>query len=216
MPQKRTIPRTCERCNCDFLARLQSVKDGKARFCSSECAVQSRRGRGGAVLLGDGTALIPLHAVGGMVRAHAVIDSADAEWAAQWRWSLGVDGYVVRTQHVTNGGRRGVKNFRLHRELVGLTNGDGFEVDHINRDRLDNRRSNLRVTTRRQNSQNMPSQAGTSSQHRGVTLEKRTGKWVAQVQTGGKGYNLGSFASEEEAAAVAREARLRMLPGAVD
>lgn len=216
MPQKRTIPRACEQCGRDFLARLQDCRDGKARFCSQSCATQARRGLGVAIVLEDGTAQLPLRAADGTVRAHAIVDAADAEWARQWRWSLGVHGYAVRTQHVSDGAKRGVKNVRLHRELLGLTNGDGFEVDHINRNRLDNRRANLRVTTRRQNSQNMPSQEGTSSRYRGVTLEKRSGKWVAQVQTGGRGYNLGSYASEEEAAAVARAARLRLLPGAID
>ena len=48
----------------------------------------------------------------------------------------------------------------LHREVLGLTPGDGLETDHRNGDRLDNRRSNLRVATRAQNAQNVPARSG--------------------------------------------------------
>lgn len=212
MPQKRTIPRACERCGADFLARLNDVKDRRARYCSPRCAISDRHRPGAVIITGNGTALIPLRAMDGSIRAYAIVDEADATWADQWRWCRDASGYAVRTTRI-DGRTRTVK---IHRELLGLSHGDPLEGDHINRNKLDNRRSNLRAASRRINGQNMPSQTGTTSRYRGVSLESRTGHWVAQVTTGGQGIRLGCFTTEEEAAEVARSARRRLLAGAVD
>jgi len=53
------------------------------------------------------------------------------------------------------------RNVYLHRLILGLTAGE--EADHINRDGLDNRRSNLRVCSRLQNAHNQGAQWATSS-----------------------------------------------------
>jgi hypothetical protein len=171
-------------------------------FCSTRCA-NGRRAEP-IILDDDGViARIPLHARDGSVQ-YTLIDAADADWAAQWQWHLD-DGYVKR--------RKGI---RLHRELLGLMYGDGVEGDHINLDKLDNRRSNLRVTTRIQSAQNKPSYAGTSSQYRGVAWSKQHGRWKAYYQLGGKQTHLGYFADELEAAEVARAARLRFMTWATN
>lgn len=212
MPSKPTIPRTCQQCGVSFLAVPSEVRRRGARYCSRSCRNGPHPERGSVVIKGDGTALVPLRAKDGTITAHAIIDESDAIAVEQWRWSLGTDGYAVRSGHV-NGSPRGI---RLHRELLGLTHGDGVEGDHINRDKLDNRRLNLRVTTRRQNSQNRDSNQGSSSQFRGVYFATERGYWVAHVTVDTRTLYLGRFDSEEEAAEVARAARLRMLPYAVD
>lgn len=161
----------------------------------------------------DTTARIPLRARDGSIRAYALVDAADAEWANQWRWSLG-KGYALRIGCA--GGSR--QTILLHRELLGLSPGDGLEGDHINRDRLDCRRANLRVVPKKgqPNHQNVSSHRGATSRHRGVSWDKRNGKWFVKVWAGGKHHYLGLFADEEEAAQVARDARLRLMPYAVD
>ena len=76
---------------------------------------------------------------------------------------------------------------------------DGLEVDHRNRDPLDNRRANLRPATRRQNSANIRKPRGILSVYKGVTRDKR-GKWIAQCGPEGSGRYLGAFQSEADAA----------------
>ena len=66
------------------------------------------------------------------------------------------------------------------------------EVDHINRDKTDNRLINLRECTRTENALNRPST--------GVYQDKRTGRWIAQITISGKGKHLGSFSTKEKAA----------------
>ena len=158
----------------------------------------------------EDTVRIPLYARDGSVRAYALVDAADADWVNQWRWIL-FGKYATRTARVN--GRRLV--FRLHRELLGLAHGDPLTGDHINRDKLDNRRTNLRVIPKSGQSQNMPSIEG-SSRYRGVSWKAQHRKWVAYARINGKPKTLGVFDTEEEAAQVAREARRVHMPYAVD
>lgn len=177
-------------------------------YCSPSCKHPPYRPE----ISDDGlTARIPLMATGGQIRAYAVIDADDAEWAGQWRWYLD-NGYAARKEW----GRNGSQGFLLHRELFGLIPNDGLEVDHKDRNRLNDRRSNLRIVPKNSQPQNLPSFCGTSSQYRGVTWDKVREKWIAAVVVQGKRRFLGRFTDEAEAATVAQAARLEFLPYAVD
>jgi hypothetical protein len=80
--------------------------------------------------------------------------------------------------------------------LLGCTKGDGVYVDHINRDKLDDRRGNLRIVTPAESRQNTPAISG---RHRGVSWDAARGKWQAKAQLNGRMVQIGRFASEEEA-----------------
>jgi hypothetical protein len=79
-------------------------------------------------------------------------------------------------------------------------------VDHINSNILDNRRANLRIATRQQNSMNRSSVKNSTSQYIGVSYDKCKGKFVAKIQLDGKNRFLGIYENEEEAAKVRDEA----------
>lgn len=81
------------------------------------------------------------------------------------------------------------------------------EVDHINRDKSDNRWHNLRPASRRDNMGNVGRQSNNTSGHRGVTWYKRYAKWRASGKRDGLPVHLGYFNSLEEAAAVAQKWR---------
>jgi len=53
----------------------------------------------------------------------------------------------------------------LHREVLGLTKGDGLEADHKNLDKLNCQRSNLRILTRKKHAQNRPSHKNSTSKN---------------------------------------------------
>lgn len=72
------------------------------------------------------------------------------------------------------------------------------EIDHVNGDRLDNRKSNLRVCTRAQNEINKPITRLNTSGFKGVRKAKN--KWSAHIQKNFKKYYLGTFDTKEEAA----------------
>lgn len=94
----------------------------------------------------------------------ALIDAADYEWAMQWSWYYTTGGYAARGTKVS--GRH--QNLKLHRELLGLTDPKVL-VDHINRDKLDCRRVNLRIADRAGNARNQSKQSGKLSQFKGVS-----------------------------------------------
>lgn len=73
------------------------------------------------------------------------------------------------------------------------------EIDHINRIRSDNRFDNLRQATSTQNKHNTDDRITNTSGHRGVTWNKRSEKWQAQIAVAGKHYYLGMFDKIEDA-----------------
>jgi hypothetical protein len=73
------------------------------------------------------------------------------------------------------------------------------QIDHINRDRADNRISNLREVTNKQNMQNKSKPSNNTSGHPGVCWYKQNSKWVAKIMHNQKSIHLGCFTTIEEA-----------------
>lgn len=146
---------------------------------------------------------LPLRNKHGVVVGHALIDDDDFR-LARYRWCM-TKGYVVRGVKIP--GTRKNRLIRLHREVLGLVHGDGLEGDHENGNKLDNRRSNLRVVTHSQQLQNRVQFPG-RSQYRGVAWHNKTSKWRAYATTNGKQNHLGLFTDELDAAIAARDFRV--------
>lgn len=141
------------------------------------------------------------------VVGYTIVEERDG-WVASWRWRVDGRGYVLRKEGTDPHSRQ----IFLHREITGLKHGDKREVDHINGDKLDNRRENLRVVTRAQNGQNVASQRNASSSHRGVSFYKQTNCWVAFCGVNGQKVHLGYHKTELEAAKAASAFRAQHLP----
>jgi hypothetical protein len=148
------------------------------------------------------------------------VDYADRDYALRHSWFVASDGYAYRNlSHRTEG--RG--HVAMHRELLGLAKGDPQQGEHENRKKLDNRRSNLRVSTQGENLQNASKRrthngGGMSSRHRGVSLytaAPTANPWRARVQVNGD-VKAGYFATEEEAASAAARWRRELMPFATD
>jgi hypothetical protein len=120
---------------------------------------------------------------------YAYVDAADYEWLSQWAWGLH-NGYAGRYQ-------KGKLVF-MHREIMQPP--EGKIVDHQNRNKLDNTRTNLRVCTQQENMRNASKRNGTSSRFRGVSYSRRYGKWRARIWFEGKCTDLGLFTDEIKAA----------------
>ena len=80
------------------------------------------------------------------------------------------------------------------------------QLDHINRNRSDNRISNLRGVTNKQNLQNASKYSHNTSGHTGVCWHKQCSKWVAQIAHNRKHLSLGLFTNIEEAVAARKAA----------
>lgn len=93
----------------------------------------------------------------------------------------------------------------LHRLIVGASPNDGYVTDHINRNTLDNRKSNLRKVTRAENAQN---RVGVE----GVDWAEHAKKWRARIFKKGKEHHLGYFGSYVEARKARKEAEKCLFP----
>ncbi len=94
------------------------------------------------------------------------------------------------------------KNVLLHRHIRPAPK--GYEVDHFNGDKLDNRESNLNCVTRAVNQHRKPSRA--NKKYRGVRREHGCNRWRAQISINGNIINLGTFVNDYEAALAYNEA----------
>lgn len=122
-----------------------------------------------------------------------LIDAQDYEALSAHTWYVNSWGYAVRFERV-NGKKVCI---RMHRELMGLSMHDGKIVDHVNRNRIDNRRANLRICTVSQNGVN----SGPRSHNRlGVKgVQKHRNRFQTKITINGRRKFLGTFATAEEA-----------------
>lgn len=135
------------------------------------------------------------------------IDEDDVEQISARSWFVGPEGYA---QSSTRKAGRSITLY-VHRLLMGLQGGDKRCVDHINGNRLDNRRVNLRVCSNADNLRNRGKTKRNRSGFKGVipVPVKNGVRWRAQINIGGKEKYLGTFATPEEAAVAYKAASIQ-------
>lgn len=127
---------------------------------------------------------------------YALIDEDMYDYLMQWVWNCSHFGYAVRSTYDKETKKNG--KVQMSRQILG-TNND-LQVDHINGNKLDNRRCNLRECTAKQNKMNSPSQKNTTSCYLGVSWDKQKNKWRASIGIDYKTHLIGRYDSEREAA----------------
>ena len=137
----------------------------------------------------------------------ALIDADDSPRVSGLTLYLGTNGYVYFS--TWSDGHSQPRT--LHGFLMAAPS--GMHVDHINGDKLDNRRANLRVVTNQRNQVNRKRlNRNNNSGVRGVAYRPSLSPkkpWRAQIMVNHRGMHLGLFATKEEAVAARREAELR-------
>jgi hypothetical protein len=130
----------------------------------------------------------------------ALVDPDDLERTRRRKWHVGSGGYVRSTRWVLGGGGA-VETTLLHRFVLDAP--AGAIVDHINGDKLDNRRENLRIVTAQVNQANRKRlNRNNTSGARGVVRRNGLRKpWRAQLYASGRVVHLGYFATRDEAVA---------------
>jgi hypothetical protein len=125
---------------------------------------------------------------------YAWVDAADYEWLNGYRWRL-TNGYPCR--------REKGREVLMHRQIMEAP--AGKVVDHIDGNKRNACRSNLRICTRGENRRNQRKRRTGHSRFKGVTFDKVSenkalGKWKAYYRLKGRTHHLGYFDDEVEAA----------------
>lgn len=130
----------------------------------------------------------------------ALVDIEDLPKLGKWKWHFHHTGYVVRNRYLGFiDGKHKFKHERLHRVIMG--NPKDKMVDHVNGDKLDNRKSNLRVTDNAHNKANGRLYRTNKTGYKGVH-QAISGRYFAVISKGGNDGNihLGTFDTAREAA----------------
>ena len=136
-----------------------------------------------------------------------IVDDDDFERVSQLKWSY-INGYAKRQMKRADGRRR---LLGLQRFIVGLDGDDPRVVDHINGDTLDNRKENLRICTKRENTRNQRPKdrlGKSTSIYKGVSWKNDMYKWRVRLAIDRKEVIVGYYVCEKEAALAYNKAAL--------
>ena len=127
----------------------------------------------------------------------AIVDDEDFEFLSKWKWHED-QGYAKRSSRIEGSWPTKYKIIPMHRVIMKTP--DDMDVDHIDHNKTNNQKINLRNVTRSQNNMNRFSQNGSTSSYKGVCWDSNRKRWMAKIGLSGKTKYLGRFEKEEDAA----------------
>lgn len=125
------------------------------------------------IIIKDNFAELVLYDLKQNIKGIAIIDVEDVDKIKEYKWNLGSHGYGICT----------VLQKCIHNLIMGDIE-DGKTVDHINRNKLDNRKSNLRIATFQENTTNKKVGSKNTSGFSGVSWDKNNNKWQVLIKKG--------------------------------
>jgi hypothetical protein len=123
-----------------------------------------------------------------------LVDDEDYAELSKYTWSVNNYGYAYRTVKLADGRRT---SELMHRRILGLERGDQREGDHEKGNRLDNRRSKLRICSHQQNSQNTGKKSHGAGPLKGAHWDAKRSTWTSTIRYQGKNRYLGTFETPE-------------------
>jgi hypothetical protein len=127
----------------------------------------------------------------------AIVDDEDYEYLNVNKWYCSTTGYATRATRRDHNHKQ--KRIMMHREIIKAP--VDVQVDHIDGNRLNNTKENLRLVTRQQNQMNRRKlKTNSSSKYKGVTFYSKVNLWVATIYFKNKRIHLGYYKTELDAA----------------
>lgn len=135
----------------------------------------------------------------------AIVDDDVYEEIMKHKWHTLKTGYAARS----SGGRKNKKMVYMHRAIMKAD--IGISVDHINGNKLDNRRENLRLCSHSENCRNSKKPKCTAtSKYKGVYWDKTKNAWAARIKKDYIGIFLGRYPTEIDAARAYNQAAITL------
>ena len=131
-----------------------------------------------------------------------LFDKEDYNKIKDFAWHISSEGYILTRDRDTH------KIIKLHQLIMG-----GKYIDHINRDKSDNRKSNLRFSNDLLNSHNRSTPSNNKSGCMGVSFHTKSNKWRATITVNHKHIELGEFKNIEDAIEARNIAELKYFKG---
>lgn len=125
----------------------------------------------------------------------AIVDDEDYSFLNRWKWYHGKQGYATRSTLFSDGRK---STLMMHRLIINTPN--DMKTDHIDGDKLNNVRINLRICSHSENLRNRSFQYNNTSGYKGVSWNKRDSVWQAHIRIDNKQFHLGYYPIKEEAA----------------
>ena len=122
----------------------------------------------------------------------AVVDDEDFDFLNKWKWCINSRGYIVRSKHISGSGKNRKRISILMHRLLNKTP-SGFHTDHINGNKLDNQKKNLRTLTASRNVFYSGMRKNNTSGYKGVYWDKSRKSWHAHICRDRKVFFLGRF-----------------------
>lgn len=144
------------------------------------------------------TKLIPLTGKQGQGK-FTLVDDVDYPDLLKYKWHLAKNGYVYRR------GDNGQRTVYIHRQILKAPS--NMDVDHMDKDKLNNTKANIRLVTTTQNLRNARPWKKATSKYKGVMWSDQ--QWRAKIQVDGEQIELGYFLTQREAAIAYNEAALK-------
>lgn len=127
----------------------------------------------------------------------ALVDDEDFDYLGQWKWSFSGQ-YAVRGAYLGRiDGKDRYRRVYMHRDINKTPR--GMETDHINQDKLDNRKTNLRSVNKGQNNRNRKAYKCNVTGIVGVVWYKQTQRYCAQIVIDKKRKHLGYYVNINDA-----------------
>ena len=136
--------------------------------------------------------------------ANCLVSTSVLPIVIEFSWYLGKDGYPVAYRSVDGSIRMG-RGSKLHIFLLKHRTKlykEKVVIDHINRNKLDNRLDNLRICTPKQNSYNTTRPKNSKYNYKGIRKQGKSGKWIATASKDGSKFEIKDIATEKEAAEI--------------
>lgn len=137
---------------------------------------------------------------------YALVDNEDFDFINQWTWRVNNCGYANRTQYL-GGGKKNQKQVGIQMHALINKTPKGFHTDHINHNKLDNRKKNLRTATSSENGINRKGlQTNNKSGHTGIYWYANA--WCVEIKKNLKKIHIGRFKGIREAIKARKKAEL--------